>query len=91
MSNFSKIQAIRSFMVSDLSDSLTSLVKKEGMSELLVFVNLQKTYQKYDFSKKILSESLIFCEKKRGKTSDSLIGSFIMSDLSESLTVAHLI
>ena len=78
-------------MVSDLSDSLTSLVKKEGMSVSLVFVNLQKTYQKYDFSKKILSESLIFCEKKRGKTRDSLIGSFIMSDLSESLTVAHLI
>ena len=67
MSNFSKIQAIRSFMVSDLSDSLTSLVKKEGMSESLVFVNLQKTYQKYDFSKKILSESLIFCEKRGEK------------------------
>ena len=67
MSYFSKIQAIRSFMVSDLSDSLTSLVKKEGMSESLVFVNLQKTYQKYDFSKKILSESLIFCEKRGEK------------------------
>ena len=28
---------IRSFLVSDLSDSLTSLIKKEGMSESLIF------------------------------------------------------
>ena len=29
----------RSFLVSDLSDSLTSLIKKEGMSESLIFLN----------------------------------------------------
>ena len=28
------------------SDLLTSLIKKEGMSELVVFLNLQKTYLK---------------------------------------------
>ena len=33
----------RSFLVSDLSDLLTSLIKKEGMSESLI-KNLYKTY-----------------------------------------------
>ena len=28
---------IRTFLVSNLSDSLTSVIKKEGMSKLLVF------------------------------------------------------
>ena len=41
----------RSFLVSDLSDSLTSLIKKEGTSKWLVF---KKTYKKrtkkFDFS-----------------------------------------
>ena len=35
----------RSFLVSDLSDSLTSLTKKGGMSESLIFLN-KKTYIK---------------------------------------------
>ena len=38
-----------SFLVSDLSDSLTSLIKKEEMSESLI-KNVQKTYQTYDFT-----------------------------------------
>ena len=37
---------IHSFFMSDLSDLLTSLIKKEGMSESLIFKNknLYKTY-----------------------------------------------
>ena len=35
-----------SFVMSDLSDSLTSLFKREGMSESLIFLNLQKTFKK---------------------------------------------
>ena len=67
-----------SFLVRDLSDSLTSLIKKEGMSKSLIFLN-KKTYikrTKKDCNPKLLSESLF--------------RSFIMSDLSKSLTVAHL-
>ena len=122
---------IRSFLVSDLSDSLTSLIfneqheqfaniahKKESKSESLI---LKNTYKKYDFSQIFLSESLVFCERKSKwairseKMSDLLICSFkmgnlseslfwherperfahspslILSNLSESLTVAHLI
>ena len=68
---------ICSFLVSDLSDllkslilmsdlrySLTSLSKKEGMSESLGFFFLQKTYQKYHFSQKKICELLVFCEQK---------------------------
>ena len=36
----------RSFLVSGLSDSLTSLTKNEGMSESLIFLN-KKTYIKH--------------------------------------------
>ena len=62
-----------------------------------------KTYQNYDCSQFFLSESLVFfCERKSErakermsdsikKTIDLLIRSFIMNDLSESLTVAHLL
>ena len=64
---------IHSFSVSNLSDSLTSLFKKEGMSKSLVF--LQKTYikcaKKYNFSQIFLSESLVFVSN-------------VLSDLSES-------
>ena len=65
--------------MSNLSNLLISLIKKEGMSESLFFLKKKmsiKCTQKYDFSQIFLSESLI-C-------------SFIMSDLRESLTVAHL-
>ena len=66
-----------SFLVSNLSNLLTSLIKKEGTSESLVFFfKRSKMYKKYFFSQKNLSESLI--------------RSLIMSDLSDSLTVAHL-
>ena len=70
---------------------------KEGMSKSLIFFNLQKKYRKrtkkYNSSQTCLSELLVFCERKTDllkKKSDSLICSFIMSDLSESLTVTHL-
>ena len=70
------------------------------MSEL-VFLSFQKKYnkriQKYDFSQKKLSKSLVFVSeranerfaKKNKWFAQSL--SFVLSDLSESLTVAHLI
>ena len=77
---------IRSFLVSDLSDFLMvahfwwatwairlhrSLKKREWANRSCFFLNVQKTYQKYDFSQIFLSELLI--------------RSFIMSDLSKSL------
>ena len=49
------IRSHGSFLVSDLSNALTSLIKKEGMSKLLVFILLQKTPQKYNFSQSFLS------------------------------------
>ena len=52
----------RSFLVSDLSESLTSLIKKEGMSELLVFK--QKTYKKYDFSHIFWANCSFFVSKR---------------------------
>ena len=67
----------RSFLVSDLIHSLTLLIKKEGMSESLFFFtykNVQKTYQKI---KNMILVNL-------------LIRSIIMSNLTESLTVALL-
>ena len=62
--------SLRSFLVSNLSDLLASLIKKEWMSKLLVFCEWKSKW--------------VICSKKRA------ICSFIMSDLSESLTVAHL-
>ena len=56
---------ICSFLVSNLSDLLTSLVKKEEMSKSLVFYKTyKKRTKKYDFSQIVLSESLIFCKWK---------------------------
>ena len=40
----SKKRVISSFLVSDLSDLLTSLIKKEGMSESVFFKNVQKIW-----------------------------------------------
>ena len=71
-----------SFLVSDLSDSLTLLTKKEGMIESLIFV-LKKPIQNI-LKNKILD---FFSQNFLSK---SLICSFIMSDLSKLLTVAHL-
>ena len=96
-----------SFLVSNLSDSLTYLIKKEGMSESLVFLN-KKTYIKRTKNmilvKKIWvnrsfaqlswatwanrSQSLFWYERPERITHSR---SFVLSDLSEALTVAHLI
>ena len=68
-----------SFLVSNLSDSLSSLIKKEGMRKSLVKKRRKKTYQKiwfYNFSQLFLSKSI-------SRSVD-------MSDLSDALTVAHL-
>ena len=67
---------IRSFLVSDLSDSLTSLTKKEGMSESLIF------YKKNPYTKHMENKILDFLIKPNF-WSESLICSFIMSDLSK--------
>ena len=77
-----------SFLVSDLSDSLTSLIfgerperfKNEGISESFI---KKKTYVKHTKNK-------IFDFFRQTLLSKSLICSFIKSNLSESLTVAHL-
>ena len=87
----------RSFLVSDLSDSLISLLKKEGMSELLVFLNLQnnvkKSTKKYYFSQIFKSGSLVFVSLFWHEQLERFAHSptFVLSDLSELLTVAHLI
>ena len=62
-------------MVVHSAEVINSLNNKEGMSESLIFLNKKQGR---------MSDSL-------KKASNSLIHSFIMSDLSESLTVAHLI
>ena len=62
-------------MVVHSAEVINSLINKEGMSESLIFLNKKQGR---------MSDSL-------KKASNSLIHSFIMSDLSESLTVAHLI
>ena len=91
-----------SFVMSNLSDLLTLLFKKEWMSESLVFLkNLQKyflkTYRKLDFFQQIFSELLVFLWGKEQmsdslkKLSNSLICSFIMSNLSDLLTVILLL
>ena len=103
--------ANRSFLVSDLSNSLTSLTKKEKMSDLLIFSKTKsyikhiKKVKKQDFrffkptyfersahfswaTWAIRSRSLISSEQPERFTHGR---SFVLSDLSESLTVAHLI
>ena len=64
-----------SSLVVHSAEVINSLINKEGMSESLIFLNKKQGQ---------MSDSL-------KKASNSLIHSFIMSDLSESLTVAHLI
>ena len=87
----------RSFLVSDLSDSLISLIKKEGMSELLFFFKLtkqrKKSTKKYDFSQIFKSGSLVFVSLFWHEQLERFAHSptFVLSDLSELLTVAHLI
>ena len=81
--------------MSDLSDLQTSLIKKEGMSESLIFKN-KKTYikptKKLYFSQIFLSELLI-CSFIMSYLSELLAHgrSFVMSDLNNSLTVNLLI
>ena len=97
-----------SFLVSDLSDSLPSLIKKEGMSESQIFLNKKKNYIKHtknkilDFSAKIfwanrsfdhlswaICSRLFICLEWPERFAYSR--SFVMSDLSDSFTVAHFI
>ena len=81
-----------SFLVSNLSDLLTSLIKKEGMSDLLIFFYVQKTYQKIRF---IILVKFFWANPSFAHLSWVTWGiahgrSFVMSDLSNSLTVALL-
>ena len=80
-----------SFLLSNLSHSLTSQIIKEEMSKLLIYLKMYKKRTiKYDLIFKNLSELLNFCEQKSKRAIHSKIKqaicSFIMSDLSESLT-----
>ena len=84
---------LRSFLVSDLSESLTSLIKKEGMSKTLIKKYKKRTKNTIlQCNQFFLSKSLIY--HKRSEQIALLtwatwgIRSFV---LSESLTVAHLI
>ena len=90
------IPSHRSFLVGDLSNLLTSLIKKEGMSELLI---KKKTYKKHTknkiltvFSQPILSKSPIrsFIMSDLSKLLFAHGGSFVVSDLRDLLTDAHL-
>ena len=78
----------------DLSDSLTSLTKNEGMSKLLIFLNKKNLYKTLKHTKK---KSLYFFTKFVERIAHSLIWhegperiansrSFVISDLSDSLT-----
>ena len=111
---------IRSFLVSNLNDLLTSLIKNEGMSNLLIFFYVQKTNQKIWFIILVkfswanrsfahlswvtwanCSQTLIChewpeqfahgCSFDMSNLSNLLSHSFVLSNLSKSLTVAHLI
>ena len=105
------ISSPRSFLVSDLSDSFTPLIKKEGLSKSLAFFKTykkmsKKRTKKYDFSQNIWANGSFFVSeranerfaKKNERFAHSLIyqeriahsRSFLMRDLSDSLTVAHL-
>ena len=90
----------RSFLVSDLSTLLISLIKKEGISESLIF--LKNRTKKYVFCQFFFSKLLVFCDQKSKwaicskKPSDLLIyherfAHGCSFDMSESLTVAHFI
>ena len=80
----------RSFLVSNLSDLLISLIKKRGNEQI---ANVPKNTILVNF---FLAKRSFFCERKSEwaicseKSSNLFICSFIMSDLSESLTVTHL-
>ena len=69
-----------------------TLKKRERNGWIFCFLKTSKKLYKTFF----LSELLIFCNRKRKmsdslkKTSNSLIRSFVLSDLSQSLTFAHL-
>ena len=84
----------RPFVVSDLSDLLTLLFKNEGMNESLV---LKKTLQKLiknEHRNTILLKhfwaNCSFFVRERAPWANCSWSLFIMSDLSDLLTVAHL-
>ena len=78
-----------SFLVSDLSILLTSLIKKEGLSKRFIFLTYKKctknTILAIFFEQ--ITHSLIYHELPEGITHSHL---FVMSDLSDSLMVALL-
>ena len=96
----------------DLTDWLTSLIKKEGISKSLAFLNLQKTYKKHIKNMILViffwANRLFFVSKRANEwfaqknerfahliiyheQPERIAHSCSWSDLSELLTVAHLI
>ena len=69
----------RSFLVSDLSNSLTSLTKNEGMSKLLILLN-KKTYMKHT-KNKILDFFCKICLSKSLNRSFITIGQWTVVNL----------
>ena len=69
-----------------LSDLLTSLFKKEGMSESLIFFAQKWANKRFAQKNERFTHSLIFDERPEWFAHDR---SFPLSDLSESLMVAH--
>ena len=55
---------IRSFLVSNLRDSLTSLIQKEGMSKLLIFFKKCTKHTKNMILVKNFERIANFCEQK---------------------------
>ena len=91
-----------SFVMSDLSDSFTSLFKKEGMWELLIFFKLTQKFNSIFSCKLLVFASnraikliknkwfafLLFYHEQLKKIAHRC--SFVMSNLSDLLTVGHL-
>ena len=103
MSDLSEWLTVAHFWWAILSQSLFchEFTHIQGMSKSLVFFkptkNPSKTYKSYNFIQIYLSESLVFLlwvkewlSDSLERTSDSLICSFIMSKLSDSLMVTLL-
>ena len=70
-------------MVVHSAEVINSLINKEGMSESLNFENKKRIQN--------IQKNKIFNFFSQHFLSESLIRSFIKSNLSESLTVAHLL
>ena len=93
----------RSFLVSTLSDSLTSLIKKEGMSKKFEWIirflwaieqfaqnnQVIRSFAHLSWATWANCSHLLFCHEWPEQFAYSF--SFVLSDLSELLTVTHLI